>query len=143
MSTVAWDGQMLACDSQTTCNDIIVSLDAKKSFTDGKGTIVAGVGTHSLIAEWAEWFLKTPMLAEPDLEDSVVFVVKNGVARYYDKHGSLPITGPQAIGSGMVVALAAMKAGKNARDAVAIACELDVYSGGEIVSYCSSDGCMG
>jgi ATP-dependent protease HslVU (ClpYQ) peptidase subunit len=77
-------------------------------------------------------------LVPPALEDdegySALVVTPSRQVLMYE--GNTPIDMgmdvPMSVGSGSCFALAAMKAGNSAEEAVKVACELDVYSGGEI-----------
>jgi ATP-dependent protease HslVU (ClpYQ) peptidase subunit len=52
-----------------------------------------------------------------------------------DLTAALVVKPPFAIGTGRTAALGAMKAGATARQAVEIAAQIDVYTGGKITSY--------
>lgn len=144
MTTIAFDGKTMACDScwanfgtQTTSMTKIERL--------ASGALLGGAGDsdiRSLIALIDK--IKTPdklpsrhdlsalksdfhvLLAFP--RGQVVHIASGGEEGRYDAQIWPANRGIAAAGSGADVALGAMAAGKTAREAVAIACRFDINS---------------
>lgn len=136
MTIIAWDGVSLAADKAATC--VGYSRTVTKIFTVPDGIVgLAGDGDRAM--ELLNWF-KTGMDLNKypkdlgDTNTSAMFVKNNGTCWSY---GKLPY--PQlcedkfdAMGAGRDYALAAMYLGKSAREAVEVACALDVTCGNGI-----------
>lgn len=134
MTTIAFDGKTLAADKMASCNG--VSRTVTKLFRVG-AALVAGSGDADHVAEMVAW-LKAG--ADPatfpapqrtsDYADMLMIGPDGSIwkyertpypIRFEDKHF--------ACGSGRDFALAALTLGCDARDAVAVACQLDLNSG--------------
>lgn len=154
MTTIAWDGKTLAADSQATLSDLVCSLHEQKIYTPGDGvtwtvadTPVVAIGCagdcgaefelQDKLAEGLAYATEFP----PASNFCVIAVIGRG--RVYvigknkeDARASISLQcEPYAIGSGGVVALTAMKCGKSAVEAVDVAIDLDIYSGGGVQAY--------
>ncbi|HBS5629915.1 TPA: hypothetical protein MAK11_002681 [Klebsiella pneumoniae] len=152
MTTVAWDGKTLASDTQASTGDVVCSSTEQKIYTapdSGWGVYgerVLAIGCsgdcgaemelQDLLANglsYASEFL-------PTFSFSALAIINAGRAYVISKDKgetraniSLQIE-PYAIGSGGVIARTAMRCGKDAREAVAVAIEMDCYSGGSVDS---------
>lgn len=153
MTVIAWDGITLASDSQSTNSDAVSSLSEQKIFTphDGdwliNGERILAIGTagdcgieeqlFSLLPGNVTW--KTEFTTEPDF--SAIAITDKGRAWLINKdegkvHASIWLRKESvAIGSGHMIARTAMRCGKSAIEAVNIAIEMDVYSGGAVQSF--------
>ncbi len=169
MSTVAWDGTLLAADSQYTQGSMCFVAEGRKLRAVG-GLVtpthyMAGVGNvdqmirifywvDELYDQWRgrvaadtdDSFLDSiptiagMMFSRPDFgfpkptdpaDVAQVIVMERKSSRLVELSESRvpePITGPQAWGSGSIAATTAMRCGRSAPEAVALACELDIYS---------------
>lgn len=156
MTTIAWDGCTLAADSQATNSDAVSSLSEQKIFTpsnaewliNGERIIAIGItgdcGTEEQLFSLLPGNLtyKTEFTTEVDF--SAIAITGTGRAWVIAKdegktHASIWLRKESlAIGSGHMIAKAAMKCGKNAIEAVRIAIEMDVYSGGMVQSFTTS-----
>lgn len=135
MTTIAYRDGVMACDSQVTFSEVKYAK-AKKIRKLADGSLIGVCG------DWpAAYRLMTGIRDDgtigADLLDSVkgasailvrpdasMWIVQGGA-----RGGCVPVFGPFLTdGSGFNVALAAMKAGANAKRAVEIAAELDVNS---------------
>jgi hypothetical protein len=157
MTTIAWDGSTLAADSQSTSGDVICSLKEKKIYQPSEsgtwtvnGETVWAIGCSGdcgaeeelqAIMEtglnYATQFLPTfsfTALAIVGKERAFIISKDKGEDR---ASISLQLD-PYAIGSGSMIARAAMRCGKSAIEAVHVAIEMDVYSGG-MVDYIKQD----
>jgi ATP-dependent protease HslVU (ClpYQ) peptidase subunit len=133
-----------------TLGDMVIKLDTEKVFWVNNH-LVGVCGRARAINTFVIWLQKMTDyhivsqevgelvdLVPPALEDdegySALVVTPSRQVLMYE--GNTPIDMgsdvPMSVGSGSCFALAAMKAGASAEEAVKVACELDVYSGGEI-----------
>lgn len=152
MTTVAIKDNIVACDSQVSVGYTISSLDGEKA-AKINGCIVAGAGSYAQVVKFRQWFTEhsDALIAQQDnptvniplpqnlQEDEFLGVVlyPDGELMLYEGRTdvAIPQNQPFAIGSGSDFAMAAMRAGKDAKGAVEIASELDVFSGGEVKVY--------
>jgi len=143
---------IVACDSQVTNGYTISSLDGEK-VVKINGCIVAGAGSYAQVIKFRQWFLEhsDALIAQQDNPTVTIPLPQNlqegefvGIVLYpegdlfiYEGRTDVVIktVQPFAIGSGSDFALAAMKAGKTAKEAVEIAIDLGVFSGGEVKVY--------
>jgi len=130
-TTVAWDGEHLAADSQSTAGDLKwFDCDKIKRVNDAWIGNAGLVWKSRLFCKWYEKQEGPP----PDMEECSAIVVTGQKCMYY--HGNnKPVRKhpPFAIGTGSEFAMGAMVAGCDARDAAAIASQLDENTGGKIV----------
>lgn len=151
MTTIAWDGSTLASDSQSTAGDAICSLREQKIFLPPEGEewmvngerVIAvgfsgdcGVEYEALNLMRDNLHYATSLL--PDSSFGALAVVGRDHAYLISKDSgkvnasiSLQVD-PYAMGSGGMIARAAMRCGKSAIEAVHVAIEMDVYSGGTV-----------
>lgn len=140
MTTIAFDGKTMAADGRITYGDIICTDDDSKIYRlednrwSHKPVIVGIEGEASGRAEILKW-CETDAKDKPEGEwsaliydGSTIFVVdvKNESPELWESG--------VAIGSGYLAAMAAMRAGADARRAVEVAITMDVYSGGKITT---------
>ena len=152
MTTIAWDGETIAADSQDTYNDM-KTLSSQKLFRidwdDGTADILATAGHGSAGMVFIEWYEGNPELdIDPqeyklaindtnlvDWDDDFHILVWNDdglfeVDRYYKMS---KVDEPFfAVGSGACAALGAMHMGATAKEAVEIAKKIDLYTGGKV-----------
>lgn len=153
MTTVAWDGKTLASDTQASSGDVVCSTSEQKIYTPPEsgwevcgdkvlafgcsGDCGAEMELQDLLAHnltYATEFLPT---------FSFTALVVVGAGRTYiiakekgETRASISLQAePYAIGSGGLIARTAMYCGKDAREAVQVAIDLDCYSGGRIDSF--------
>lgn len=136
MTTIAWDGHTLASDSQATKNSVPMYGVQKIYRLDD--ALIAGAGDWSDVQKFVDWWKhKASAIDYPDTSDhfEAIVVTKDGAFTYGDCKFGLAITKPSyAIGSGEQAAMALMARGASAVEAVRGAMELDVYTGGDVVS---------
>lgn len=126
MTTIAWDGEILAVDSRM-CGSMIRSEKAKKLHKIGN-IYVAGCGNMEDVIAMVEWVKNGKPKEKPLLHDSFAALVweRGKVYRYEQKLFPFPIAAPfAAAGSGYEVALGAMSMGADAIKAVRIASKFD------------------
>lgn len=131
MTTIAYDGRVLAADSLVTCGTMRFGHTEKIiKLNDGRYFAMAGsIELSALIASWLNGETEKPELKADDKCNGIV-VSPNGKA--FELSNSLrifPACIPWAGGSGDQVAMTAMRCGKDAEAAVRLACEMDIYSG--------------
>lgn len=150
MTTIAYKNGIMVSDGRMSLGDMIIKEDTQKVFWVNNH--LAGVcGRARAINTFVTWLQKMTDyhivnqevgelvdLVPPALEDdegySALVVTPSRQVLMYE--GNTPIDMgsdvPMSVGSGSCFALASMKTGASAEEAVKVACELDVYSGGEI-----------
>lgn len=150
MTTISYKDGIMAAEGKMTLGDMVIKLDTEKVFWVNNH-LVGVCGRARAINTFVTWLQKMTDyhivnqevgelvdLVPPALEDdegySALVVTPSRQVLMYE--GNTPIDMgldvPMSVGSGSCFALAAMKAGSSAEEAVKVACELDVYSGGEI-----------
>jgi ATP-dependent protease HslVU (ClpYQ) peptidase subunit len=134
MTTIACDGKVIAGDGQVTDNGTIHDTQFIKvvRLEDGR---VAGFSGSIYKQVQAIDYLNYKR-SEIDLGDAfeAVILCDNGLTYVMDGKGvQARLQAPVAIGSGAVYALTAMRLGKTASEAVAVAIDLDIYSSGHII----------
>ncbi|WP_208950141.1 hypothetical protein [Rahnella sp. ChDrAdgB13] len=157
MTTIAWDGYVLAADTQATAGGIICSLKERKIFCPsisekwhigGDNVVALGCsgecGAEYELIGHLDTGLSYSSEFVPTVEFSALAIVARGKAYLIiknagDKTASISLLrDPYALGSGSTIAQTAMHCGESAFDAVRIAIEMDVYSGGKIDSFDAS-----
>lgn len=150
MTTISYKDGIMVSDGRMSLGDMIIKDDTQKVFWVNNH-LVGVCGRARAINTFVTWLQKMTDyhivnqevgelvdLVPPALEDdegySALVVTPSRQVLMYE--GNTPIDMgldvPMSVGSGSCFALAAMKAGNSAEEAVKVACELDVYSGGEI-----------
>lgn len=133
MTVIATDGRKMVGDGLTLDGWDILSRDTVKVWRLEDGSVFGccGDATDKFIFE--RWMSRG---GKPELSKgfSALVLSRNGIHLYDDKLVPIPLTGPQAIGSGAPFAKAAMACGKTVEEAVQIACELNAGCGGTITS---------
>lgn len=129
MTTIAWDGTTLAGDS-------LGDRGGLKFTVQEKVFRLPGVGLFGASGNWTDVLAVRDWLAGGDKPSSLDEF--SGILIHFDGRQELiaknmlrhpvPMI-PFALGSGRDFAIAAMLCGKNARQAVELACGLDTYSG--------------
>lgn len=136
MTTIAWDGELLASDRRVTYGTISDAKLTKIGKT--KKGLCGAAGVTSTCAAFRRWFLEgekgeCPSMGRGDDAATGFIIRPNGVRFMYDQFGWYEVDpGPFAMGSGYEVALGAMRQGSFADKAVQIAAEFDGSTGAEI-----------
>lgn len=135
MTTIAWDGKMLAADKRSMyggCINVVTKIWAVR------GCLVGGAGELAFIFPMVEWVAGgRDMAAFPssqrDKDDwqPVMVIDPGGRCLIYERtpHPIMWERGFGAIGSGKQYALAAMQCGKSAAEAVQVASLFDHQTG--------------
>ena len=150
MTTISYKDGIMCSDGRMSLGDMIIKDDTQKVFWVNNH-LVGVCGRARAINTFVTWLQKMTDyhivnqevgelvdLVPPALEDdegySALVVTPSRQVLMYE--GNTPIDMgldvPMSVGSGSCFALASMKTGASAEEAVKVACELDVYSGGEI-----------
>lgn len=146
MTTVAFDGKVMAADSKQTDNWGLLSWSDDKIVVTPT-VLIGGAGESAQLRKWRRDFkdhwTANDFIAfgyptyKKDDDDPVIMLVDR-LTKYVYKHSQgvfLPCCRAyHAVGSGRDFALAAMACGKAATEAVEIAIEFDNGSGGTIFS---------
>lgn len=138
MTCVAWDGKTLAADRRITYGGTIAEIT--KIFKI-YGLLVGGAGEFPFVLAMVEW-VRGGRVAEQFPESQrnkddwqpLIVIELDGTSSLYERT-PFPVCYESkfiAIGSGREYARAAMHLGKTAREAVEVACALDVNCGSGI-----------
>jgi len=141
MTTIAWDGKTVSADSRATVGgDRIYQAKAQKIIKVKFGVVATCGAFNHRFFEFAAWADKGArgghFYTKSDDTDYIFFSNIDHTVYIFGKdwrdHSEEPMF---ATGSGGKFALAAMLAGAKSKKAVEIACKLDPFSGGEVVSF--------
>lgn len=137
MTTITYDGKTLAVDSQITSEmGLIVSKKCNKLYEISEHEHLAICGDRALFEDFAQAVADRDSESMFDSDDIVTGVLFNTQTKECFEIDSqfrmIRIEPPYARGSGEAVALTALHCGKNAVQAIEVACELDVYTGGRV-----------
>lgn len=143
MTTLAYDGRTLAIESQVTQGSLIASKCEKKMYVVGycfklstrfeNVLAFAYTGELDVKEDVVAWFLNKDIKTKPDGDYSIYFLKDNFAYSIMSNRLAHKNTSKlSSDGSGHVIAMSAMTAGNDAREAVEVACKLDVYSGGKV-----------
>tara|TARA_A200000159_G_scaffold164468_1_gene194210 strand:+ start:3677 stop:4228 length:552 start_codon:yes stop_codon:yes gene_type:complete len=149
MTTIVWDGQQLASDSQLTVNWNVISQEPFIKLQLLKGMFInpetkeedalVGMGFSGDAAQlypFRDWLLSGCIrenFTEALKEASVIVVCRNSVWHFSYGPDPLPVRNTLAVGSGCDFATSALSLGKTAPEAVKHAIKHDVYSSGPVV----------
>lgn len=141
MTTIAYDGRLVAIDSQVTAGS--VKFTEKKwyegSTPDGDHFILFGSGNVCDIQECSrllqEYGLETAKDYEGDFGAFIVGLRSNPVVLEAEGGVIEVRRTAYANGSGQAAALAGLVDGKSATDAVLLASKVDLYTGGPVHTY--------
>ena len=137
MSVVVWDGETLAADRQEVCGTTKRSTRKIYKVND---VLLGEVGSSVRGAELRAWYIAGAnpkdfkyLTSQDDYENGAQLIVvkKNGQILEYSNspHPCIARGKKQAWGCGSQIAMAGMKLGLNAKDAVKLACSLDAFCG--------------
>lgn len=135
MTTIAWDGKVLASDRRRTLfNTKMPATKIFRAMVQGRDHLIGCAGESCEAIAFREWVVRDQMDPEkkPRMDDvHILLVGDNGVIRVSDHRLQwIPIPlKAWAIGSGADFAMGAMYAGKDAKRAIEIASELDRSTG--------------
>lgn len=137
MTTIAWDGDFVASDSQCTQEDFIDQTPFKK-IHNVSGEIVCLAGDVSQQLCFLDWYQRG---ADKDLfpggmDSMAALVITPGkeLAKIFENGPFFScVRAPYAIGTGSAIAMGAMFAGATAKHAIKIAKKLDKDTGGKTV----------
>lgn len=141
MTVIAFDGRILAADCRAESAGRIITV--RKIFTLPDGSAMAGWGNLMRILQIMAWYADGalphlfPLPSNPDQWGSVVIVDRfRRVYVYEDAATPFEVLDPVfAEGSGGSAAKAAMLCGKDAIEAVRVACKIDMGCGNGIDYY--------
>jgi len=153
MTTIAWDGNILAADSRETSTgagittDRAVKLhrvDPETHTYDGVGVVAFGcagsAGGGRIIKALLQEGLTALTAIPENIDFTAILVTDDGLAHwlYTDEDYSFVLGEPiitDSVGSGSAYARAAMSLGKNAIGAIHLAMKFDPCTGGEVDSF--------
>lgn len=139
MTCIAWDGKTLAADKRMTYGSSPMTFTKLHRVPQGIVGIHGGAAHGMAIVQWMRHGAtrsKFPKPEEPEHSAGLLLITKSGKAYMLEGHTSpvfLRIEDSRvAFGSGADFARTAMSIGMDARAAVGIACQFDVYCGNGI-----------
>lgn len=132
----------MAADSQDTRESgLIVSVSSAKLQRAPNGDIFACQGDEDHCVEFEDWYKggcdpeETPDFDSDSAFEALVLTHDGSVVKYTNRLTVVTVNGPYiALGAGDEVAMGAMAAGASPERAVEIACQLNAYTGGPVVS---------
>lgn len=137
MTVIAWDGKSLAADRQATLggNAFFQIKKIKKI-----GNLLCAFTGEAKYAESLFIWVEDGMVKErfPNMPNNdqvrLIVISESEISEYLSSTNRVirPIQHIAAFGSGAEFAIGAMSAGVDAKKAVEIACEYDVYCGGGV-----------
>lgn len=131
MTTIACDGKMIAGDGLVSGDGMIHCTDHKKVYRLNDGRVMGFSGSIWLVENAIEYLNGTRDTLDIGDDCEMLVLDHHGVCTSYDGKGrSCIVSTPCVTGSGGAYALAAMRLGKVAFEAVKLACEMDTTSGG-------------
>lgn len=136
MTTLAFDGKTLCTDSQISSGNLVFG-NAEKILKLKDGSVVACAGSTSMWPAIVAW-LDGGDRPEPREGESFtgIRVFIDGSAHEIGKElRPFPACVPWSAGTGEMIAMTAMRLGKSSREAIEIACQLDVWSGLPVQEY--------
>jgi hypothetical protein len=135
MTTIAWDGNVLAGDTMTVNGSFC--REVTKIFKIDKDSYFGGAGYHEDCLRAVIW-LRNPEGEKPELDQDTfmgILVQKGKAFRLESNLIEMPIKeSAHAVGSGADCAIVAMYLGKSAIEAVKIAAIFDVNTGSKVTS---------
>ncbi len=137
MTTIAFDGSSIAYDSYVTQGGVIVDNTGSKHWKI-KGADFFFAGAVQDYEHLASWFFDRGYDSPEDTDCSAIVVSGDKVFEVASQKDIFLINQehkPLALGTGGSFALGAMDAGCSAKEAVKIACNRDIYSGGRVREY--------
>lgn len=139
MTTIAFDGTMVAADGLICLGDQVVGRSTKKLHVVAPGAYAGYAGADPIGKKRIQWLREGGKPeAWPTIEGqdcSLLVVYDDGSAALVCDGVMTEVAAPFAIGSGAQFAIGAMHAGCNAFEAVEIAAKCDAFTGGRIDSY--------
>ncbi|MGC0154835.1 hypothetical protein ACPRNU_20450 [Chromobacterium vaccinii] len=139
MTTIAFDGKTMAADGRATAEDVILADDLQKLHQldtnrwSLRPAIIGMSGATRSVSDALAWIEGRTEVPGEGVEFFALVWDGERLIMVSDEcltPESWPA--PMAIGSGKLPALAAMRAGADARRAVEVAISMDVFRGGHI-----------
>lgn len=133
MTTIVWDGETLAVDSQVSFNDVKVARDKAVRLSDGR--VLALCGDAGQLRHVASAIERGAAPKEfPKGDYTAVLLGPDGLL-VADEGEWSPTGAPYACGSGSMGALTGLLMGLKAKQACDLACKVDLYSSGPVKTY--------
>lgn len=134
MTTIAWDGQILAADRMISYQDNCYEVTKIQRFDKW---LIGFAGGTAIGLQMVDWFKRGAQpetfptnITEENFSSLIAIDSDKSIYRYEFTPFPVKLESKQiAIGSGSSYALAAMRTGMSAIEAVRLAIELDIYSG--------------
>lgn len=140
MTTIAWDGTTLAGDTLGVIGGML-AVHAVKIFQLVDGRLYGGSGNHDEVLAVRDWLNGAG--DKPAVKDFAGIIIgpAGACVRVEEALVAIPITEAfHAVGSGRDFAMAAMALGQTACQAVTLAAQWDIWTGGDIMCFTLSRG---
>lgn len=133
MTTIVYDGEVLATDTMVSFNDIKVYQDKAMRLSKGRILAVCGeIGVMPTVAALIE--RSAPPKEYPKGDYGAILLCREDAYVLSEGEWSR-LDAPYACGSGGMAALAGLCVGMSAKEACELACKVDLYSGGKVKTY--------
>jgi 20S proteasome alpha/beta subunit len=131
MTTIAWDGSMLAGDRRANASGMAYETSKVRRAGDGRLLGFAGeIGVGNLMLDWLDRGGARPAAQDTERWVTVLEVTPDGTCWCHGRDARWKVEQPFfAVGSGRDFALAAMALGQDAERAVEIAARFDTGTG--------------
>ena len=142
MTTVATDGKSMAADGRMTSGSDQIMSEKVKKVVRIRDMLVGGAGCAYSLRAFQEYFMGKSDAEKPKLHEDfhgIVLFEDGRVHSFNSEWQLIDEEVPMAIGTGGMLALAAMDCGKTPLEAVQLACTRDVFSGGTCMSLSFGD----
>lgn len=133
MSTVVTDGESMAADRRVT-GDGMVHCNTCKIALAANGDIIGLAGSAFDLGSFVEWYNsdRAQDLRIWEKSEALVLQTDGRIMCYNEQGRCFEHEAPAALGSGAALAYGAIAAGATPAQAVLIASERDIYSGGGV-----------
>jgi len=143
MTTIAYDGRILAYDNSSICYYLNMTETVKYMSIykpkESNRTHIAMAGDLSKFSALCNWISQGATPSKAPFGGWTLLVIYEKIVHYYARENDetdpvypIKCNTPVAIGSGLKFAIGAMKAGATAIKAVEIARECDEYTNGQV-----------
>lgn len=129
VTTIAWDGKTLAWDSQITQGECkSIGEKGRRIKTPAGPVTVVVCGEVSYLDVICEALSKGKKLPKCAAKDCGIVILRGGKLFGVNGRKEFPIVGHSCQGTGSMAAMAGLAHGMTAKQAVALACKVDLYS---------------
>lgn len=150
MTTIAWDGKMLAADRRAQAGYGLI-FTTRKIMRTADGRLIGGAGQADIAEAMKKWLSlpepergERPLFQETGDHNTIVLeIMLDGTCLRHEQYGCVAVLDQfHAIGGGRDFAIAAMALGKSAAEAIELASRFDCGTGNgiDVLKLDESDG---